>query len=237
MALFANILFYDAVLQTNEKTRLSAQNSYVTKDEDALTSVTINPEVSVASAIDVFDGSDPLQWFLDYQWSSSGTKTVEVVVDNGTGPSSITGSIEVLTPEQDKLFSTDQDLVAEESDILSWLPEWKTSFNYLHRRAQERMFAWLDEKGYTDVFAEKFTKEDVVDTEELNEWSKYMVLRMLFNGLSNQPDDIFSQKASYYNSKEIIARRRYVLRLDIDADGTVDTFEDMLLGTGRLWRK
>lgn len=236
MSLFPNIQLYDAVVQTNEKTRISADKSYVSKDESALTSVEVNPEVGIANYIEVFD-SDQRQWFLDYEYASSGTKTVSVRIDNGSGPSSITGSIEVLTPSSDKLFSTDQDLVAEESDILQWIPEWKTSFNHIHRRAQERMFAWLDEKGYTDVYAEKFTKEDVVDTEELNEWSKYMVLRMIFNQLSNQVDDIFDRKSKYYESKEINARKRYVLRIDIDADGVVDTFEDMQMNTGRVFRK
>lgn len=236
MALFPNIFFYDAVISTDEKTRFSAEKSYVSKDEASITAVSINPDVGTASYIDVYDSSAS-EWYLDYEYASSGTKTVGVRINNGSGPSSLTGSISVLDPSDDKLFSTDQDLIAEEPDIYKWLPAWKTNYKYLHRRAQERMFAWLDEKGYTDVYAEKFTKADVTDTEELNEWSKYMVLRMHFNSLSNQVDDIFDRKAKYYESREIASRRRYVLRIDIDADGTVDTFEDMLMGTGRLFRK
>ncbi len=62
------------------------------------------------------------------------------------------------------------------------------------------MFAWIDEQGYTDVYAAKFTKADVTDTEELNEWSKYMVLRMIYKGLSNSQDDFFANKSKYYES-------------------------------------
>lgn len=237
MALFPNIIFYDTVLQVNDKTRISAEKSYVSKDESSITSVFINPDIDSASYIDVYDSSDSSQWFLDYEYASSGTKTVGVRIDNGSGPSSITGSISVLSSSDDRLFSVDQDLLAEEPDLMKWLPPWRTSYKYLHRRAQERMFAWLDENGYVDIYGDKFTKADVLDTDELNEWSKYMVLRMLFFSLSNQTDDIFHEKSKFYEAKEIKARKRYVLRIDIDADGAVDTFEDMQMNTGRVWRR
>lgn len=236
MALFPNILLYDSTLQVEDKTRISGEKSYVSKDESAITGVSVNPDVGTESYIDVFDTASK-NWFLDWQYSASGTYTVGVQISAGGATSSITGSITVLDSASDKLFSTDQDLLAEEPDLLKYLPAWKSSYNWMHRRAQERMFAWLDEQGYTDVYANKFTKADVTDTDELNEWSRYMVLRMIFQGISNSVDDVFDQKSKYYESKEIRSRKRFVLRLDIDADGIVDTFEDMHMTTGRIWRK
>lgn len=237
MALFPNILFYDADLSINDKTRISGSKSYASKDESAITGVWVNPDVDNESYIDVF-ASNTDDWFLDWQYATSGTYTVGVRIGAGGATSSITGNLSVVNDTLDnKLFSDDQDLIAEEPDILKWLPVWKSSWKFMHRRASERMFAWMDEKGYTDVYANKFTASDVNDVDELKEWSRYMVLRMIFEGLSNTDGDFFEGKARYYESREIQARKRLVLRLDIDADGTVDTFEDMQMGTGRLWRK
>ena len=236
MALFPNILFYDTTLQTNDKTRISAEKSYVSKDESAITGASINPNVGTESYIDVY-ATSVKDWYLDWQYASSGTYVVGVQIESGGATSSITGNITVITSGTDKLFSTDQDLLAEGPDLLKYLPAWKSSYAWMHRRAQEKMFAWIDEQGYTDVYAAKFTKADVTDTEELNEWSKYMVLKMIYKGLSNSQDDFFADKSKYYESREMLARRRFVLRIDIDGDGTVDTFEDMHLTTGRLWRK
>jgi hypothetical protein len=236
MALFPNILLYDSSLQVNDKTRISGSKSYVSKDSAGITGVWVSPDVGTVDYIDVL-ANDSDDWFLDWQYAASGSYTAGVIIGADGATGALTGAISVVSEGDDKLFSTDQELIAEEPDILKWLPVWKSSWKFVHRRAQERMFAWLDEKGYTDVYANKFTKDDVVDIDELNEWSKYMVLRMIFEGISNSSEDFFASKAKYYESRELQARHRLILRIDVDADGVVDTFEDMKMNTGRVWRK
>lgn len=139
--------------------------------------------------------------------------------------------IDVYTPEGDALFSTDSDLMEEESDILKWVPPGKNTFIYSHRRAQEKILEWLDRQGFVDIFDKKLTKWAIVkenplrDFSEVKEWSRYMVLRMIYEDVRNAPDDVIKSKRQAYESDEIAARQRLILRIDTDGDGTVDVWE------------
>lgn len=132
--------------------------------------------------------------------------------------------VQVYTEEGDALFSSDSDLTEEESDILRFLPPGKAAFKYAHRQSQKKIMEQLDRQGFTDVFEQKLTKWAVKDVSEVNEWSRYMALRMIYEDASNAKDDSHKGKASYYSAQEIMARKHALLRLDVDGDGIANQF-------------
>lgn len=145
--------------------------------------------------------------------------------------------INVYSKTGDYLFSSDGNLIAHESDIMKWTPVGRSSFNNVHRQSQKLIMNWLDEKGYVNSFGDKFTKRDVIDIAEVNVWSTYMTLKLIFQSLSNAVDDIFDRKANIYSALEEGARQRVVLRLDVDNDGVADDNEGVSIYSGSLFRR
>lgn len=143
--------------------------------------------------------------------------------------------IKLFTPEGDRLFSKDQDLVAEENDIMKWLPQGRGSYLNLHRKAQGLILDWLDKEGYRDEFQKKLTKWAVLDNSDVNMWAKYLVLRLHFMGIQNATDDVFKKKAAYYEKLEIASRDRAVLSLDLDGDKKEDALKGPDIRSGRLF--
>jgi hypothetical protein len=150
------------------------------------------------------------------------TRKITLAVGNGTLSGSSTGYVSVYSEDGDALFSSDADLIPHEPDILKWLPKGKNSYKYVHRRAQEMILAWLDEKGYTDIYGDKLLIDAIVDLSEVREWSKYLTLKLIFQSLKNATDDVFGEKVQNYLAEEKSARNRAVLRLDLDGDGTIE---------------
>jgi len=143
--------------------------------------------------------------------------SVRITLDDGTVSTKET-CIELKTAEEDCLFSNDQDLVEHEHDILEWLPDGRSSFIYIHRRAKERIFKWLEERGFKDCNGEAFTKEDVFDREEFREWSRFLALRLIFGFISNSNGDIYEEKYKDYCRREAESRTR-MYSLDMNGDG------------------
>ena len=143
----------------------------------------------------------------------------------------------MVTEADEKLFSKDSDIRHHEPDILKWIPEGKADFRFVHRRAQDRIINWLDEKRYWGTDGEKLTIDQIIDLEEFREWSTFMVLRLIFEGISNATDDIFAQKSQRYNTLEVSARNRGTLRLDRNRDGELTAGERQDVWTHRLIRR
>jgi hypothetical protein len=211
----------EAILQINDKTRLDAIKSYVSTDEAAITLMEIQPEGS-GSFIDVTSDK-----YLDWQYSTDGTKTITLRITTDGSPETFTKDIEVLSVADDALFSGDAELVPHEPEIMNWTRDGRNSFLDIHRLAQDRILTYLDEQRIHDSNGDKLTKAAIVDIEEVNDWSKFMVLMFIFEGLSNQVDDIFDRKAMKYREDMVNARNRGILRFDSDGDGTADTDKDM----------
>jgi hypothetical protein len=207
----------ESIVQVDDKTRLDGQESYITNDEAAITLIEIEPETA-AGFIDVTEDK-----YLDYQYATSGDKTVSIRITTDGAPTTITKQIVVISEVDDKLFSKDSDLVTHEPDILEYVREGRNSFLDVHRMAQTRIVAWLDEHRIWKTDNSKLTKDDLTDLEEFSQWSKFLVLRYIYEGLSNATDDIFWEKRNRYMSLEEAARNRGALRLDRDGDGETDT--------------
>lgn len=211
------VLKLEKVVQVEDQTRLDASKSYTTPDESSITLIEIEPE----AAAGYFDVT--AQQFLDYQYSTDGTKSVSLRVTTDGAPQTLSFSLEVISEADDMLFSGDDELTSHESDILEYVKPGRNSFLNFHRNAQDRIITWLDEQRITDNNGDRLTKAAIVDHEEVNDWSKFLTLRLIFASLSNSVDDLFQDKSREYKALEGIARNRSQLRLDKDGDGITDT--------------
>jgi len=202
---------------------------------------TIGYTVEAALDTDYIDvtGASSSDWYLDWEYGtdSGSPYTVTCRVTTDGVPVTSTDTIEVISAADDTLFSDDTDLIMHEADILKWVPSGRNSFLNIHRRAQERILAWLDEGGYTDSDGNRITKAAILDLQEVKEWSLFMTLRLIFEGISNAVDDVFDQKAKKYASREKEARSRDKLRIDFDGDGVIDTGEYFTIESPVLRRR
>jgi len=228
-------LSYESTLQVDDKTRLYAGNSYVSKDEADITVVEIEPEAG-AGYISVF-ATSARDWYLDYEYATDGDKVVSVRVDNGSTPITASFTITVVTLASDSLWSTDQDLTSIKTSIKKWLPKGKSSFIYAHRRAQKRILALFDEKGITDSDGAKLTKAAFVDSSEANEASTFLTLHYIYADMSDSTEDIQGVLAvDFFNKFEAVFQRPW--RLDLDGDSVIDLGEGIRpFQTVSLYRK
>lgn len=222
MAIFGDIK-NEIYVQVNDKTRIDCSGSYVTKGNADITLVEIQP-YTAAGYIDV-TGASSNDWYLDYEYSTDGDKTVTLRITTDGAPSTFTSTITVLTVTNDKLLSNDADLQLHEPDILKYIREGRNSYLDVHRRSRDLILDWLNENGHVDKNGAALTKAALVNTEEFRKWSTYLALRLIFDGISNQVDDIFAIKARRYDSFANEARNRAILRVDIDGSGTVGNNE------------
>lgn len=220
-------LTFETVLQTEEKTRLDASLSFATDDE-TITDVLIEANTG-EGFISVFNGGKREKWYLDWAYESDGliTPSVKMVTSTGDKTKIYTSGILILTPDEDALLSTDNDLIPFETDILKYLPKGKNSYIYAHRKAQERILAFLDEQRIWKQDNSRYTKQDLVDLgdemkDQFKQWSTFQTLVIIFENLQSSNNDIFQEKKMEYEKLMIQARNRASLRLDRDGDGVID---------------
>lgn len=224
-------LVLESVVQINDKTRLDGTKSFISTDEAAITLVEIEPETS-AGYVDVTSLS-----YLDWQYSTAGTKTVTIRITTDGSAVSTTGTISVLSIADDALFSSDAELVQHEGDIMNYVRDGRSSFLDKHRAAQDRILGWLDEHRIWDNDNNRLTKDAVINNDEVNDWSKFLTLQIIFQELSNAIDDIFFEKSERYRKLAEASRARAVLRLDFDGDGTQEVNESRDIRSTRLLRR
>lgn len=178
--------------------------------------------------------------------SFTGTRTDYVIKkatltlgDSNTSPAtaSIDAYLKVFSVNGDVLWSTDAQLAQHEPNILKYVPDGRATFLTQHRLAQTEIIRWLDKQGYVDIFNLPYTKFSIPDINEVTEWSKFLALRMIFEGMVVNIDDIFAKKSLTYKALEVDARNRAILRLDVDGDGKVDIFESIGIGSSVVLRR
>lgn len=220
-------LEHESVVQINDKTRLDASKSFSAKGESSIEQVKISPEVG-ADLIPVHGNGNPKEWFLDWEYQTDGTKTITLQIKAGPHTVQFTYEIEVVTSDQDKLFSSDPDLTSFEPDILKWVQPGRSSFLNIHRTSQALILEWLDSIRLWRKDGSKLTKEDISFTDDLKQLSTYLTLMLIFRGLSNKVDDVFAQKARDYEMKSLDVKNRGRIQADFNGDGelTVDENED-----------
>ncbi len=131
-----------------------------------------------------------------------------------------TATMTVISELADDLYSDDQGMRTHEPDILQYVADGRATFKDIHRRAQSLILDWVNKQGWVDSNGDKITKEHVLDHTEVQEWSTFMALKLVFQSNINSIKDIFDQKAKTYEDCEVQARKRLVLRLDLNKDGS-----------------
>jgi len=217
----------EATVQVNDKTRIDVTKSFTSPDEAAVTMVEIEPETS-NGYIDVFSTKQS-DWYLDWEYATDGTKTVSVRITTDGVPVTETYSMEVLTEADDMLFSSDQDIVSIEPNLLKFnggaARDGRNTFLDIHREAQKEVLDYINERGYRNTDDSPVTKDQLVVIEDINKWSKYLTLAMIYRGVSNAIDDVFDQKSTKYMSMANDARNRATLRIDFDKDTAIASDE------------
>lgn len=246
MAVFP-ILKSDGVVQVGDQIRLSAASSFITQGSLDVERVEIKPEDS-ADFVDVTH-VDQQRWFLDWIYDAAGVKNAtlkitQIDITDPENPVEIPSEkvipVRVVTAADDYLFSSDQDLVALEPDVLRWIPEGYSSWNHVHRQAQRSIMDWLDEIRFTQDNGTAFTAKDLVSRDQVRRLSTMTALRMIYSILSNQVGDVFLDKANEYRKQENNARNRNYLTIglvDTDGDGLGDTATNIDLRTVSMVRR
>ena len=227
MALFPSITL-ETVLQVDEKTRLDASRSFVTDDE-VITDIFIQPSAS-DPFISVYNGGDTDKWVIDWAYELDSFKdvAVQIIANSGSKTKTYMAGINVLTEEVDALLSTDNDILPFEPKIHRYLPRGKNSFIYAHRKAQERIIAYLDEQRIWKNDNSRYGKLDlstVTDPdfkEQFRQWSSFETLLIIFESFQVSSGDLFQEKKLEYTALRNSARTRSALRLDQDGDGELD---------------
>jgi hypothetical protein len=214
MTLFHN-LKYEHTVQVNDKFRFDASGCYASSP-DTLTTVELEP-FPAAGYINITTTK-----LLDFQYLTDTPKVISLRL-NGTAV--LTYSIACLSAADDNLFSNDDDLMTHEPMIMNFMPDGKTSYLVQHRRSQTRIVDAVAKKGILDSSGNKLTKAAFIDILEVKEWSTFLTLSAIFEGISNAKDDIFQDKAKRYAKMADDASNRAYLALDKDASGTLSNSE------------
>lgn len=224
MSIFPKLIV-EPTVQVNDKTRIDCTKCYASKEEAEISKVEIQPS-GTDSFIEV-TGSSSADWYLDWEYSTDGDQTVTCRVTTDGSPVTSTATITVVTVATDNLFSSDSDLTSHEPDIMSWLPDGHSSWNFMHRRSQKLIIDWFSRKGFLDDDNEKFVVSDFLDVDDVREWSTFLTLKLIFKQISNAIDDVFGEKAVFYETREKEYKRRKYMRVDFDGDGELDDSEIM----------
>lgn len=216
------VLDFESIAQVGDTVVFDASKSHVTPDEGAISSIEIDPGPGF---IDVTASEGVLQWVFSLEQNN----TISVRITTSGNSETKTFTIQSFDAATEMLFSGDEDLKVLEPEIMCHLPQGKTSFINVHRAAQKTILRLLTERKYQTECLNNNASErvaiaasEIFDREDVREWSKYMTLRMIFEGLSNQEDDIYERKSDDYRAAERNAMDRAMVAYDKDGDGKIE---------------
>jgi hypothetical protein len=134
-------------------------------------------------------------------------------------------------------YSSDNDLLAYEPDILNHLPDTDpptTSFDPQHAESKriidEIILTRLPESLRRKIKDGEKTMNDVVDEADLKTISVLHTLFLIFNWLSTREGDIFDVKSG--RCKRLFDEKLSSLSFDISTDSDADDFEDEIEAGG-----
>jgi hypothetical protein len=127
-----------------------------------------------------------------------------------------------VTAATDALWSSDKDLIGYENQIMKWVPQGRNSWLNVHRKAQVLILDWLDSIRVWKQDGTRLTKADFLVTNDVRQLSAYWTLQLIFEDLSNKPDDVFSLKAESYAELVQSAKNRGRIQADFNDNQTDD---------------
>ncbi|MBO9665921.1 MAG: hypothetical protein J7501_03840, partial [Bdellovibrio sp.] len=183
---FFPLIATDRLVFAGEKTRLSCIKSFVSDGTEA--PLKIKPSEDQPQFISITDTKQ-----LDWVYATPGEKVITVEMGEGDDAVQITHTVTVLNASALKLFSTDDDLIPYEPEILSYLPDKWSTFNIVHKVVQDRILDALD-KAKIWKNGVKLTADDIANVDEVRAWAAAMAMQFIYEGSSNQVGDVFAQK-------------------------------------------
>jgi hypothetical protein len=215
--IFLNCIKEDLV-QVNDKTRIDVSKSFVSGS--SITGISIKPSEDDV-AISVFNTNQE-RWYLDWAYSSDGEKTITVQATDGTNTVSQNFTINVITAIEDNLYSNDSQIFAIESELKRYIPQGRNSYINIHREAQSRILNYLDRKRIWQDNGEPYTKTQINLHGELQKWSLYEAMLMIYTDLLISVGDKFAEKVNEYKSLRNYERDRGAIRIDKNNNGIID---------------
>jgi hypothetical protein len=215
-------LNFEEIVQVDDKFRFNASMSFVSEGE-TITSIEIEPDIAEG-----FVNVDINKMYLDYAYEIAGEKVVTLRVTTDLDVKDKAYTIKIVSESEDALLSSDNDLIPLEPEILRYLPKGKNSYNYAHRKAQERILAYLDEQMYWKEGEKRYTRQDLANVtdpefkEQFRQWSIYQTLLIIFESNQLAVGDVYDEKKGEYLKLRDGSRQRAALLLDGNGDGEVD---------------
>ena len=216
-------LKHDSVVQLADMFRLDASKTFVTPDEGEITNIQIS--FDQIDYINIFVELEPEKWFLDYAFDSVGEKDIYLKVTTESGDSEKQFTLNVITEEEDALFSKDERLFSLENEFQYNIPKGRNSYKYAHREAQKQIVRYLDGEGVRKEDGSRFEKEDLVGNEYISEWSTYLTMILVLEDNRILSDDVYKEKRKHYNTLLIDAKKNAPIRLDFNQDEEVEPDE------------
>lgn len=141
------------------------------------------------------------------------------------------------------VFASDRDLLEEEPDIIAdprRLPSNRLTFINYHQAARNHMIQDLRNSGKTKIKPDGDLKDlnqfDLHDYRQVNQAAKYLALHKLMLNLSDDPNDVYNQKAQNYLKLYGDAFNVFLLSYDKDDDGEIDNNEKNNFQVNRIVR-
>lgn len=232
MSIFGVIKSDDKVF-TGDKIRFDFSQSFVTPDVSFATTLAF--QASFDGGVTYLDCSS--KKYIDYIYSTAGTKTVTLKLkDSAANESTFTKTVTCIDLTAANLFSKDNDLYQFEPEIDNILPKKWSSWNMIHKQAQEWIIDWLDEQGIYKSDESLYTAADIIDSQQVKQLSIYKTLEIIYEGNSNVVGDIYSIKRDKYRALVVEKSNRAYLRLDYDGDGVQENTERVNMMCGTLTR-
>jgi hypothetical protein len=237
MAIFPHLILEETI-QVNDKTRIDATKSFISKTEAAVTLVEIEPE-SGSGFVTVGGPGVNKDWYLDWQYSgATRTVTVSCRITTNAAPVTVTKTIAVKTAADDKLLSNDDALVTYEHDVMRFVKDGRSSFLNFHRKARDLMVRWINDAGYRDDDGQPITVDALlVDVSEVKEWASCQALALIYYSISNTIGDVFDAKSGHYMSKVGELRNKAMMRLDLDGNTEIDDGEFVRMKSVPIYRR
>jgi len=213
MSIFGVIKTDDKVF-TGDQLRIDVSSSFLAP---GLSFGTVSHEISVDEGVTWFNVSTKKS--ADWIFSTAGEQIITLRLTTSTATTqTFTKSVTVLDLTAQNLFSLDSDLYIIEPEIDQYLPKRWSSWNLVHLKAQEYIIDWLDEKKTFKRDGSKYGVSDILDLQEVKQWSTYKTLEFIYEGNSNIVGDISSIKRDKYRAMSDEKASRSQLSLNYSGD-------------------
>ena len=208
----------EGLVQVNDKTRIDVSKSFV--NGDTITDILIKPEAS-ENYISIFN-IDQRKWFLDWSYATDGEKVISVQATDGVNTVTQNFNLEIISVADDNLYSNDSQIFKIESELKKYIDSSRNSYINLHREAQSRILAYLDRKRIWNDDGTAYSKTQVNLQDELQKWSLYETILMIYTDLFVSGGDKFAEKINEYKAMRNTERDRGAIRVDKNNNGIVD---------------